>query len=339
MLNQKNTRGQRALKYFAHIGSALFVAIIESFILHPLDTATKRLQVNKSEKQKLPASHSTNFISKELLLASCSKKLTQSYKIIIPAGCSLFSLYDGFYPGMAYRMAQRGLAFGLEHDVEQFIHQRLKDTPLKDKKYFSSLTHALAGGVIGLVEPAILPLDKWKIAGMLGDRISFWNFMKREKLNAYNGVGITALRNILAMSILFGGTELGKNFILRKQTIELITDKQKFSLSFLSAVGGTFLTHPLDVLKTRAQKPDGSPAWQEFLKLKKAGELKELLNGLGPRTITTALRLAGLKNSIEKLTSTLDQLIQENSEIKSIETANPQSSTKPKRRGLMMILD
>jgi len=120
-----------------------------------------------------------------------------------------------------------------------------------------AVQHAVAGGVIGVGEVILQPLDVLKIrrqtnpaSAWKGGMSVFW----KEGLSLYRGATWTMSRNLAGSSALFGSACLVKDKFFRLKNHNDATFAQILIASTTGALACITVASPMDVVKTRIQK-------------------------------------------------------------------------------------
>ncbi len=272
--------------------SSLYLAAVSAGclenLLHPLDTAAKRLQKN------------TRFFS-------MSSEGIQSLKSVTLQD----SLFRGFQAGLTYKMVQRSYVFGtqpiIKEKMETLFGEQLAQ--ITNKKYTSTMTNSLAGAFVGLFEVSLLPLDTWKIKRQLGNKENAIALLKNEKGQLYRAAPVTALRNIKAHGTLFGFSDLIKQTLFDLKENETANFQQQLVSSIIASSTVVLITNPTDMIKTRVQASRvPTTATEQFSELMKKEGPKAFTKGIWPRLFTVVPRLTLVKVASEQLTSFYENL-------------------------------
>lgn len=267
---------------------ALFAAVVEN-ALHPLDTASKRLQDNK---QKIPFSQ---------------EGIRIAYRVVTNG-----SLFAGISTAIASRLVQRSFMYGTQPIVSKWINKEFSkeiETTIS-VKYKSVIIQAASAGAMGIMETAFLPLDTAKVLKQLKDERSLSTILFEENLKLYRATAVTALRNLSATVSLFGFSELMKVFFWKIQPGEEITFTQNLSSSFVASMIAIAASTPADVIKTRVQKSTKkTTALTESKDLIKESGLKGFTKGIYPRFFCAAPRIAVIKTVAEYVAPHIEELM------------------------------
>jgi len=150
-----------------------------------------------------------------------------------------FFLYKGFSYPLLMSMVLNSLTFG----VYENIHLKLNS---------SFISGAFTGLILG---PFITPFENLKIHSQIG--------LKRVGHEwIYKGIGLTTMRESLALSIYFSSYDISKEYT-----------GSSFLSGCISGVSNWLITYPLDTVKTRIQN-------YQYVSIKDAVNAGNLMKGL-----------------------------------------------------------
>lgn len=230
--------------------TAALLASQLSAITHPIDTATKRLQINSAPinnflqfKQiilnKKPNAQSTilgaSITSKNLLTS------TAAGKTIINSGWK--SLYDGFFmSALNNAVIKTGRYFGQDKMQKQL--QKIV-APCTAAYLTPEQSNILSGGmsgiVIGAAEALVQPLDTYKTRRQVGAKITG---------NPFAGATANALRCGMAAGSFFS---IYNAVLATSKNKKNPTNRDKLKATSTASILTTIFTNPVDVIKNRLQ--------------------------------------------------------------------------------------
>jgi hypothetical protein len=212
-------------KVAARLAGSTCAGVMELFVFHPVDTIAKRLMYNKETVSGLGS------YTKLVFRDAYDKPILQRYG----------SLFPGLGFAAAYKISQRIYKFGGQPVVVDFITRNFSDgfKSLFGDRNAKTVTHAVAGSIIGVGEIVLLPLDILKIRAQtnpeaLGGR-GVIQIFKHEGVALYRGAGWTAARNAPGSFALFGGSALCKEYLFRLKNFNDATFFQNFVASICGA--------------------------------------------------------------------------------------------------------
>lgn len=158
---------------------------------------------------------------------------------------------------------------------------------------------ATAGGLIGVSETVLLPLDRMKVLNQTNKAAvknqglvkALW---KRGIRKLYAGAATTALRNAVGSTLFFGGTAFTKEYILHLNSDKPAGFAQNLMASTVGGVVGVVATSPMDVVKTRIQGQNweqSSSGWKIFRETCRKEGFSAFYKGITPKVMTSAPRL------------------------------------------------
>lgn len=257
--------------------------------LHPLDTIAKRFQQHGSIPKSYP----------------------ERFSVIFPNNVTGFraftSLYAGYVPSVLHKFTIRGIIFGSQPYLENFVKTNF-GTQIEarvGKKHSTIFQHFIVGAGLGAIEGGFLPVDKLKIKKQLGSTETMLSILKKEKWQMYNGLTITAIRNIQGLSTLFGVTEFVKKTFFHQEPE--LTWKHNLCASFIASIATIIVTNPADCLKTRLQNSDGRGRIRDAAKVLMKEGPKCLVKGITPRLVNLGPRFMVGKTIVDTLTPKIDK--------------------------------
>lgn len=231
---------------FDSILAAGIAGLMETFLFYPGDTAAKRIQKKIGTIYQPGASYRSEF----------AKTIFDNP----PVNASFFSkwrsLYAGLSWGFLYKFCQRSYKFG----CQPLVQKQLEDNYATDfQQTFGAnsktMLHAAAGGIIGVGEVALLPIDVIKIKCQTNNAtyqsMGTLDILRAE--NIFKGISITMLRNMIGSSVLFGVPYVIRSFVFNLEADQKPTVYQHSASSVVSAIASIWVTAPIDVVKTRLQ--------------------------------------------------------------------------------------
>lgn len=291
-------------KKIASYLSAASTTIIQTTGTHVLDTISKRLQNNKNV---------------HFSLSDPQAFLRNIYPIIYPTQKS--SLWDGYNAAVTYRVIACTLTLGSQPLVQEHLFNNYGNKIAKwsGDRYKSTITHMISGSIFGIMEVALLPLDRWKLLRQINNTTPFFDLLKQQRKKLYVGSSITCVRNIQAFSAWFGVSDLMNQFFPHHEPSSSTPFYQRVITSSSGAIVATIVSNPADVIKTIKQtqsdqfpyqKPDSS--FKIFSKVWKENGAKSLSRGLYPRLGSIVPRLTFLKALSEELSPMINKALDEN---------------------------
>lgn len=229
--------------------SGAMAGILETAILYPFDTIGKRLQKNVGRVYQPGTSYS----------AALSKALFNNTTTANNFFDNWMSLYSGMPWGFTYKTVQRAYKLGCQPLVQGYLEEH-HAVLFQDvfQQHSQSAMHAAAGGMLGLGEVFLLPIDAMKIKYQTNKAayqgVNVLEIIKAE--NVFKGIGVTMLRNFVGSSVLFGTPYAIKEFFFTAK----LKQPHDLALNLVSSAFSIFATSPFDVVKTRiqAEKESGS---------------------------------------------------------------------------------
>jgi hypothetical protein len=235
--------------------SSAAAAITELAIFQPGDTVSKRLQ-NSKLKLYVPGQMPWDAVStlKKVIFSDAYDK-SFSKKIS--------SLYSGLSFAALYKMTQVIIRFSGQPLIRDYLEKNHKTSYQHHigDKYAMTMLEATAGAMIGVVEGVLVPADNLKIKYQNNHahfrNIGFFQAIRSEGVNLFNGMLVTLMRNIPASFILFGSSRWAKQHVLGVENPGHATIGQNILASSLAASSVVISTHPIDTIKTRVQSRQG----------------------------------------------------------------------------------
>lgn len=218
------------------IVAASISGIAELSVFHPVDTVAKRLMTNDNNK---------------LAMSEVIFKGQKDTSVLQKWG----SLYPGLGYAAFYKVFQRTYKYTMQPVLSDFLSSK---TDFDNKV----ILQATAGAMVGAGEVFLLPLDVLKIRSQTNPdslKHSLWNIIKTENISLYKGTSWTIARNVPGSFALFGANALAKKTMgIEASMTGEATVLQNSIASLFAATASISISQPMDVIKTRIQKNDGT---------------------------------------------------------------------------------
>jgi hypothetical protein len=187
-------------------------------------------------------------------------------------------LMQGFKEGLAYKVFQRALVYGLGiYFVPQMQHWLTPKLPKTWDKRWSDVAIATFGGsLVGPIEAVVvLPVDTIKIIMQTNPNAgNALNIIMAQKLRLWNSLALTMPRNFIGAGVFWGMESFGKNFLIERTPGKDPTFFQELFTATLATSASIIGSNPLNVAKVRVQASEGNTTTvKELVRVFKEGAM------------------------------------------------------------------